>query len=373
MTLELLATGDLMVEHPPAMEGGFGEVANILRSADGVFANLEVPLTNHHAPADKLVRFRSDPALARELTGWGVDVVSVANNHACDHGIEGMLDTTEALREAGVDAVGAGLDLEAALRPQIRVHGGVRVAFLALASTLPNGCGAAPDRPGIAPVRVLSRFVVDPVTIDEEPGISPLVETKAMDQDVAAATDAVRAAREISDIVVVACHWGVPHGWVAPYQGELATYQQPLAHALIDAGADAVAGHHPHVLHGVEMYEGRPIFYSLGNFLFHAFASGDPRMGRPEPRYSWDSLRGEANRYGGIAHLTWDGAREPPRVELLPVRLDERGEPALAKGDAAGWALERIEMLSREFRGTHVERRQESEIALTRIYEEGIA
>jgi hypothetical protein len=180
---------------------------------------------------------------------------------------------------------------------------------------------------------------MDHVLIQETPGVSPYVETFPMPGDTEQAAEAVAAAKRRAHLVVVGIHWGVPIGWVAANQDELATYQQPLGHALIDAGADAVIGHHPHVLHGVELYNGKPIFYSLGNFLFHRMMDKTPRLERPYPAYSWRSLRSDINRYGGFARLCWSDAGAQPVVEFVPVWLDDAGEPSSASDHQAQAAL----------------------------------
>ena len=352
MPYTLLATGDLMLQRPIVRPDapGMAEVWRAFAAADHVFANLEVVLTRRGEASDKLVCLRADPELADELAAAHVGIVSAANNHALDYGLGGLTDTLAATRSAGVVPVGAGSRLDEALRPALIQAGALTVGFLGLASTLPNGCGAAAERGGVAPVRVLSRFVVDPVTIDEDPGMAPYVETVTLPGDQERAAQAVSEAKRQADLVVVGVHWGVPHGWVAEFQGELAGYQQPLAHALVDAGADAVVGHHPHVLHGIEVYRGRPIFYSLGNFLFHSLLAGSPAVERRYPPYSWETLRGELNHYGGVARVSWkDPAAGPARMGLVPVWLDEAGEPAWADGMRAEVALDRVEDLSRKF------------------------
>lgn len=347
MAVTVLATGDLMPQRPFARAGD--PVWDAVRAADVTFVNAEAAFTTRTDGADKLVCLRADPDLAAELGRAGIDAASIANNHAMDFGGEGLAETLDAMRRAGVAAVGGGDDMDAAFRPAILERGGLRVALLGMSCTLPNGCGAGPGRRGIAPIRVLSRFVVDAVSIDEDPGMAPRVETVVMPGDDERAAQAVRAAAADSDVVVVAIHWGVPNGWTPPVYGELADYQRPLARTLVEAGADAVIGCHAHALHGVEMIEGRPVFYSLGNFVFHALLERTPSLGRPYPEYSWDSLRGDVNRLGGIARLEWDGPGAPCRVALVPVRLDERGDPALAEGAHAEAARARVEDLSRKF------------------------
>ena len=146
------------------------------------------------------------------------------------------------------------------------------MAVFGLASTLPPGFAAGPGRPGIAPVRARSRFYVDAVTLDEQPGMSPWVETEAVEEDVRRTCERIRSAREETDLVMIHIHWGIPNGWCAAFQGPLADYQRPLGRALIDAGADLVVGHHPHVVHGVERYKDGLIVYSLGHFLFHSMS-----------------------------------------------------------------------------------------------------
>jgi poly-gamma-glutamate synthesis protein (capsule biosynthesis protein) len=265
-------------DHP-----GMAQLWRMFGEAGHAFVNLEQALTEGGEPADKLARQVGGPALARKLPKANVSVVTIANNHAMDFGVPGLPDTLAALREAGVPVVGGGEDLAASLAPVHLESDGVRVAFLGLAATLANSVGAGERRPGLASIRVFTHFVADPVLLMETPGVSPYVETVPMPGDTEQAQEAVRRAKANADLCVVDIHWGVPIGWVNANQDELATYQVPLGHALIDAGADAVIGHHPHVLHGIEVYRGRPIFYSLGNFLFHSMRSSAPHRDRAYP------------------------------------------------------------------------------------------
>jgi len=340
--ITVAVVGDLMVQHPLVRgdrSPGSARVWELLGAADLVVANLECPLTARGAPADKHVAYRADPALARDLRAAGVDVVTLANNHMFDYGLEGMFDTLEALKGAGVAAIGAGRDLAAALAPAVHTAKGVRVACVGLASTLPVGSGAAPDRPGIAPVRVTTSYVADGTGLDETPGIAPVVETRAWPADVEAATAAVTAARRTADLCVVAIHWGVPNGWVAQFQEPIAMYQRPLAQALVAAGADVIVGHHPHVLHGIEVIGGRPVFYSLGNFLFHVLRVGrGPVLRRTDPPYLWKPLRSKINLDSVIAIVTCEAGR-PTTVELIPIVLNDTGDPELAASHDAGRIL----------------------------------
>lgn len=243
----------------------------LMHSAEVAFGNLEAPLTARGVRAEKAATHRAHPDRVAEVKLFGFDVVTLANNHMLDFGQEGLADTLAVLAGAGVDAVGAGTSSANALRGVVRptAHGGV--AFIGLCSALPPGFAATDDRPGVAPVRVQQSVAIDPALQQEQPGGAPFMHTEALEADVAAACDAVRAVRKDARLVVVALHWGIPHGFAARSYGILAEYQRPLAHALVDAGADIVVGHHPHVVHPLERYKHGLIAYSLGNYVFHSW------------------------------------------------------------------------------------------------------
>jgi len=350
-----MATGDFFMYRPiaglgaPNLEALFGA----FRAADHTFANLEGVLTHGRARADKLLVCRSDPELAPELKRAGIDVVTIANNHGMDFGMEGLLDTIEAVQATGVPVVGGGRDIDEAMRAAALEAGGRKIGFMGLASTLPNGSGADVARGGVAPVRVVSRFVIDSIIIDEQPGMAPFVETVVLTGELERVTEYVQRAKAEVDLLVIGIHWGVAYGWVAPFQDELATYQQPLGHALIDAGADAIIGCHSHCLHGVEIYDGRPIFYSLGNTLFHLHPQ---KRARSYPPYLPGSLGPEIEKYGGVVRIVWpNGVDRPTETEFWPLILDADREPTLAANADADAAIGRVEALSEKF-GTRFER-----------------
>ena len=312
-----------------------------LREADLACANLEVPLSRRGYPADKPIVHRADPALASELAGLGLDVVSFANNHSLDCGPEALLDTVAAVEEAGVAVVGAGEDLRAAMRPRIIRVGETRVAFLGLSSTLPVGSAATESRPGIAPLRVRVSLLADAPVFEEQPGTAPYVATEVLQEDLERARETIRTARRDADVVVASVHWGVPPGWTAPFQGILADYQQPLGRALIDAGADLVLGHHPHTLHGLEVYRGRFICYSLGNFIFHTLAPGKPMLlSRPSPPYDLRYVRPPELMESAVFLFTYHA--QGWSLELRPCAFDEQGECRPIEGAPAATILERV-------------------------------
>jgi poly-gamma-glutamate capsule biosynthesis protein CapA/YwtB (metallophosphatase superfamily) len=244
-TLRFAAVGDVMLGGSAAPEMAklgyahpFTDVSDVLQRAQIVFANLEGPLTDAgEAAVDKRYIFRSPPTeVASALAVAGINVVSLANNHILDYGVEGLKSTLVALTAAGIHHAGAGMDLQQARQPAIVKAGGYTVALLAYSLTFPESFWAGAERPGTA-----------------------FGHERYVRADVA-------SARERADIVVVSFHWG------REATTELRDYQPRLAHAAIDAGAAVVLGHHPHILQGIERYKHGIIFYSLGNFAFGSYS-----------------------------------------------------------------------------------------------------
>ena len=237
----------------------FAHVAPVFGEADVVFAQLETNLTGRGtrmpqaAYADRLA-----PSAAGAFRRAGFNVLSCASNHCMDWGPEGLADTTSALHGAGIAVAGAGANIHEARRPVIHEARGSRVAFLAYNSILPAGYWAEERRPGCVPLRALT--VYQPIEPDQ-PGTPARIHTYPVREDLAAMQQDIARAREHADVVVVSLHFGIHF-----VPATLADYQADLAHAAIDAGADMIVGHHPHILKGVEVYKGKPILYSLGNF-----------------------------------------------------------------------------------------------------------
>ena len=170
----------------------------------------------------------------------GFDLVSLANNHTMDYREEGLLDTMKYLREYGIDFVGAGKNSEEAYASHTVVLNDQKVTFLAFSRVLPDVSWYATDtKPGIA-----SGY--------QEERVIDIIEKEKVD----------------TDYVLVYMHWGIERA------NRPENYQRDYARKMIDAGADAVIGAHPHVLQGFEFYDGKPIAYSLGNFLFPDYITG---------------------------------------------------------------------------------------------------
>lgn len=235
----VVAVGDIMlgryIGKDLAQKGyiyPYTKVKDIISSADIAFANLECPISSRGKPEDKEYCFRANPRVIEGLNYAGFDVLSLANNHTMDYGEIALQDTIDLLRKNGILPVGSGKNLALARKPAIIRTKEIKIAFLAYNCTYPETFKTPKNRPGVSPGKI-----------------------EIIKED-------IKKAKKIADIVIVSFHWGVE------YQEKPTKSQIRLAHQTIDAGADLIIGHHPHVLQGIEFYKEKPIFYSLGNFVF---------------------------------------------------------------------------------------------------------
>jgi len=256
--LTLLMVGDLVLDEPDP-DRFFDATRDVLRAADLVVGHVETPYTlrgseqSGDVPAEA-----ADPAKLASLARAGLHAASLAGNHVYDQGDAGVADTIAGLREHGIAAFGAGPDLDAARAPAILERGGLRIGFLSYNCVGPRLSWAGKDKGGCAWVQVISHY--------EPEGANPGGPPQAFTFPVPATLDAMQAdivaLRARVDVLVVALHKGLVHTPAA-----LAMYERPVARAAIEAGADIVVGHHPHIARGIEFYKGKPIFHGLGNFV----------------------------------------------------------------------------------------------------------
>jgi poly-gamma-glutamate capsule biosynthesis protein CapA/YwtB (metallophosphatase superfamily) len=237
------SVGDRLLAQGPGIV--FQQVQPWLDQADLFALNLECVISDRGAPEPKAYTFRAPPAAVEALALAGVDVVSLANNHALDYGVEALGDMLPRLREANIQAVGAGADAGAARAPAVVVRNGLRVAFLAYVDVPVEGRTGFDTRSWEAGI--------------ERPGLAWAVPSE-MAFDIA-------SARLRADVIVVLVHFGLEG------RREATAGQRALAQGAIDAGAHLVIGAHPHVLQPVEAYNGGLIVYSLGNFVFDGFVA----------------------------------------------------------------------------------------------------
>jgi poly-gamma-glutamate synthesis protein (capsule biosynthesis protein) len=233
-------------------------------------------------------------------------------------GYRAFLRTMELLRAAGIEPVGAGVNIEAARKPVIIEQDGVKIAFVGCASAMLPGTHAGRRVPGIVPLRRHSYFHNPEWEIW---GVNPKIGTLVNRDDLNALCATIRQAREMADVVVVSCHWGILEDRVA-----IGDYQRDAAHAFIDNGADLIFGHGPMVTKGVEVYKGKVVFYSLGKFLL----KGPVPTGKVPIGLSV-ALGAEAKK-GIAAMVTLDGGKIA-RVGFAPSFADDNGRPQFISPD----------------------------------------
>ena len=271
--------------------GLFKSIAPAFKASEYGFVNLESPLTHSGDPQSwKDVVIKGNPALAPAMAKSGIDVVNLANNHAGDQGDSGLLDTLKYCAQNHIAVVGAGRDLAGARRGVVLKKNGVRVAYLGFTDVLPAGYPATSTSPGTSPGRA----------------------------DISAVKKAIRAAAGKSDFVVVGWHWNLEYK-TAPTSLELGE-----GHVAIDAGADLVFAHHPHVLDGVQAYHGGLICYSLGNLVFSGFGGTGAQTMLVKTKVTKHAID----------------------AQLIPVQIDSLGIPTLAHGGMAATILGRVKSLS---------------------------
>jgi len=387
-------------------EPGYLQMFDRIRSADAAFTNFEMLVHNFEFPGAPVSggTYMGAPAWVLDELKWGgFRLFGVANNHAFDFGTEGLLSNLRNLRQAGVVYAGAGENLARARAPGYLDTKKGRVALIACASTFSILSPAGMQRPdmlgraGLNPLRFKTTYTVEPATLASlrslaqangvgegggpagggdlrflgasfRAGDKPAVSTEPDTRDLKEITAEIREARRQADWVMVSihAHEGAPGDREAPAQ-----FLVTFAHAAIDAGADLFVGHGPHVLRAVEIYKGKPIFYSVANFIFQneslpfqpqesydpynlpleattadyfdARSANDTRS-FPADQKIWESM---------VAEAVFNGKRELQEIELYPITLGfhesrtKRGRPLPATGELAASIIDRVSKLSK--------------------------
>ena len=311
--LTFIAVGDVMLsrgvgtqirKHGPTYP--FALTAELLRNADLTFANLETQISTLGVPmAGKEIHFRADTKSILGLMHAGIDVVSLSNNHSMDFGRDALFDTMDVLSHHGIAYVGAGMNETAARRSANFICNAVKVSVLAYSWNFYLTVEATAKKPGVA--------VIQREKTTEGPEIAT-TQRKKMAQD-------IKRAKAWADVVIVSFHWG----W--EYADHPTKTDRKTARHAIDAGADLVIGHHPHVVQGVEWYKGKLICYSLGNFIF------DQRRIR--------------TRRGLVLRCRFVKEGDISSAELLPITIHlQEFRPKIASGEEARSILKEVQKLS---------------------------
>ena len=294
--VSLVAVGDIsysrgverIVKKQNNINYPFSKIYGYLRSADLVFGNLETPITQGPEIPDFAMIFRSNPGIELALKQAGFSILSLANNHTPNFGEKGLKDTFNYLKNVGIRYVGAGRNRQEAYQAIYIKKKGIKFAFLAYndPGVVPASYEASGNHAGTAFMRI-NRM-----------------------------TEAVKEAKQKTDFVIVSMHSGIE------YTKKPNNSQIKFAHAAIDAGADLVIGHHPHVVQTLEKYKGKYIFYSLGNFVFD-----QPQLQETKE---------------GLAVKIYFTKDRINKISLLPVVMENLAQPRMADADEAKKILKRL-------------------------------
>jgi poly-gamma-glutamate capsule biosynthesis protein CapA/YwtB (metallophosphatase superfamily) len=421
--ITVTATGDslISVRLPDYNDEDFADLVGLIQSCDVAFTNMETTLSNFQgSPVVESGggNLSAHPDVARDLMRMGFNLTAFANNHTLNYGEHGCLATIDALAEMGFTCAGAGRNLAEARSPVYLQTDRGLIGLIGCASSFAPGqragaqLGAMPGRPGLNPQRYETLFVVDEEhlkairTIAENTGAKAQrdfgvwlgflqdpkregefvfaersfiggeefgIQTEAHKNDLAGNVAAIADSNWRADLTLASIH--------AHEQGSErwipADFLLEFAHAAVDAGANMVIGHGPHLLRGIEIYQGKPIFYSLGNFVFQ------PELIKWFPPDDMIALGVEADASTSemYDHMTNGGERGfiadrrywetvlplctfengvLVELQLHPVtlgfgeELPDRGIPRLARGELALEILQSIAALSEPF-GTRIE------------------
>ena len=408
-------TGDAIITRKLSVynEPSFLEMIKLIRSADVAFTNFEMLLHDYEPyPMHKSggTYMRAEPSMAKELVWAGFDIVSTANNHTGDYGAEGMRLTLKYLNEYGLVNAGAGESLEEAREAKFIETSKARVALISCASTFPDHSragtsrGDTNSRPGLSPLRYTTKFIVSKEHFDNIKKLKKDLETSEFSEkdenslkeisfsgrsyilgdkneiitktnktDLKQIERIVNSSIHMSDYTIVSIHAHESD----KKKSVPANFLIEFARKMIDAGADVVVGHGPHVLRGIEIYNGKPIFYSLANFMFQ----NETLLRVPEENYSkynlgvdaqmndWNSKRYSNDTRGfPTEREIWESVVAIPkwnkeklfRIELYPITLGFkkkrtiRGRPMLANKSLSKKIITDLIVRSKPF-GTNIQ------------------
>ena len=409
-TFTMALTGDSIITRhlSPYKEADYLRMIDLIRNTDAGFTDLEMLLHDYEGyPQAESggVWMRADPSIAKELAWAGIKMVARANNHAGDYSPESMRTTSKYLDQAGIVHAGVGENLQQAREAHYLETANGRVALISCASTFTPQSIAGKQRsdvggrPGLNPLRFDTRYFVDQATVDNlkkaligiglpaggqathvrfmgnlfVAGTENRIEQTPNAQDLLEITDSIKDARTQADYVVVTIH---SHEDGKNRQIP-ADFLPKFAHAAIDAGADVFVGHGPHVLRGIEIYKGKPILYSLGDFIFQ----NETVLRLPEDNYEALGLGSEARvddfnakRYDNdksgfpADRLVWESVIAVPvfkgaklsELKLYPISLGFgqpiawRGRPMLADSELSKKIIDDLIQLSKPF-GTKID------------------
>ena len=335
-TVSIVLTGDLVLDVDDA-DYWLSGIAPALAAADVAIGHVEVPHTLQGTEmAGDVPAPGAPPENLDALGRAGFSIVTLAGNHIADRGAVGIADTIARLEQLGIAHTGAGSDLAQARAPAVVDVRGRRIAVLSYNCVGPETAWATPQRAGCNYLRIRTK---------DGSAVAPNAPLEQVDPEALEVlrTD-IAAVRRSAQLVIVAFHKGIVHT-----PARLAPYERPLAEAAIDAGADVVVGHHAHILRGIELYRGKPVFHGLGNgcVVTHALSPDQDHPKRaewarrrrelfgfePDPRYTLAPFHPEAvNAVLGCLRWRADGSLE---TSVRPVFVEPPGRPVCVEDERA--------------------------------------
>jgi Bacterial capsule synthesis protein PGA_cap len=346
-TLVIVLAGDLILDVPEP-DHWLSGITPAVQMADVAIGHLEVP---HTRRGQELVGDVPAPGAPPEnlaaLARAGFTALTLAGNHMADCGAEGIADTTQTLREHGLQFTGAGANLSAAREPIVISCKDRLIGVLSYNCVGPEASWATADRAGCNYLRI--------TTADGTP-TAPAADLRDITSEAfTILRDDIQQLRRKVGLVIVALHKGIVHT-----PAKLAPYERALAHAAIDAGADVVLGHHAHIVRGLERYRDRPLFHGLGNgcVVTHALSPNQNHAARadwarkrrerfgfePDPAYTLAPFHPEAV-HAMLGRVLWhdDGSLE---WGIIPVHVEPPGRPVIANEERAPIIASYIECIT---------------------------
>jgi poly-gamma-glutamate capsule biosynthesis protein CapA/YwtB (metallophosphatase superfamily) len=339
------------------------QLLRLMQEADIAYGNLEFSLNDHPEAQRPFYNFRAPTEFVWELAAIGINLVSMANNHALDFGPEGLADCLEALDHANIAHAGAGLTLAAARAPDTVRPQSQKARFALLSYmrywTSKYRC-ADPSSPCLATIDPAEILVAGPGGAVEKVEGVLAADVEAMEDDV------VLAKRHYGVVMVAPHNHDRSHHRAYGIQDTTPANDEVMYRRAVDAGADMVIGSGPHVLRGIEIYDGKPIFYSIGNFIYQyrtpdkipvdLIHQRDGEIARPTNVSVHDRRDARETFEGVMLRLTFN-AEKLRRVELIPFTIDYEGPlygvPRLASDERGGEILALMRRLSEPY-GTEV-------------------
>lgn len=308
-SIKLFAVGDILLSESVAElirnkgpKEPFVFVLDEFKKSDLLFGNLECPLSNRGKPLKNKCCLCSPPETVKSLKHGGFNILSLANNHIFDYGYEGFKDTVVLLEENNISWFGAGKNLEEARKPAILSIDNLSIGFLGYAWDFIGSINGTKNNFGTAPLN-------EKIILEDVKNLKGKI-----------------------DKMIVSLHWS--------YDKEKYPLpsQRDLAHKIIDAGADLILGHHPHVLQGIEKYGNGVIVYSLGNFIF------------PDIFFKNYQITQKSENKESIIFECKMSRDEIKNLDIIPARTISLPQPKILKGEDKELTLRKIEKLSERFK-----------------------